>query len=209
MAKKRTKNLDEKIVEVVLAQAFSGSLCSVSTKRIAQRLHVSEATIFAHFPSKKSLLQKTFQAAWRVFPEGLSFPADISLPAEKTAFRVYADKVRFALRKPMAASYIAQYFLSRNYSPSADRIYEEPFRSLARERLLRVYPERDPAELEFLLDRYFECTAFSLNAFVLGQYPHDDATIFFFWRSLLQGFLTLSFTPADSSFSLTDFLSPQ
>lgn len=61
MARRTLHHLDERICKRVIYYGAKKGIDSISTKRIASDLHISEPTIYIHFKSRADLLLATYQ----------------------------------------------------------------------------------------------------------------------------------------------------
>lgn len=82
MSRQPLKDIEERILRQVTLAAATEGLGFVSTKRIADRLKISEPVIFTHFKTKENLLLKAYQRAFRIYEE--AFYPSIIAPEKST-----------------------------------------------------------------------------------------------------------------------------
>ncbi len=57
-----------RILNEVISVGASRSFHEMSVSKIAERLHISDATIYGYFHNKKNLLKEAFLEAWNILP---------------------------------------------------------------------------------------------------------------------------------------------
>jgi AcrR family transcriptional regulator len=158
MCRTSIADIDEKILDEVIAESFSNGIGWVSTKQIASTLGISEPVIFSHFHTKKNLIISAYPRAWEPLNYALDLVSDTPWDVIKSA-QVYA-----ALKKgldevyshPEQLSFVAQYGTLRNVYGS-EVIYES--QKAIREKLqgiLALAFHVEPKSFQDALDLFFQ-----------------------------------------------------
>lgn len=189
MGRKPIKNIERKILSEVMKESFNGGIAAVSTKEVANHLHISEPVIFAHFKTKKNLMVRAFKTAWDEIPHIVCFPRTLSHRDDREAFLKYKDKVNICLAHPIAIVYIADFINSRYYDYDGVLEVEKQYRSDIVALFQEICPSLSLKNLDMLAERFIESSITSISHIVLGHHPHDEDTLFLYWGARIYGFV--------------------
>lgn len=111
MCRTSIANIDEKILDEVIAESYTYGIGWVSTKEIASALGISEPVIFSHFHTKKNLILSAYPRAWEPINHCLEIVSDTPWDVIKSA-QVYGalkNGIDELYSHPKELSFIAQY----------------------------------------------------------------------------------------------------
>jgi hypothetical protein len=108
-----SSHVDEDIMDEVMKMTMKVGTGLVSTKEIAKRLGFSEPVIFAHFKTKRDLMDKTFEYCWKPFVNDNFFDVGPGLPSDRD-FEFYKPYILKSLSYKKQLVY-AQHYLASNY----------------------------------------------------------------------------------------------
>ena len=186
------KNIDIRVKLEVMKECAQNGFDSLSTKRIAQKLKVSEPTLYAHFHTKDNLLLETFAEAWSQLPHFLVLPP--SYEEADNFFPLYKEKIQEAIDNPIPVTYITNYLISDYYSRSkkeADSI-QKVYREEVKEGIHKLNPSLDQNHLLSLVDQFI-LNAVTHIYYIVHHLPLEerDEFIHFMYRVRFFGILNV------------------
>jgi AcrR family transcriptional regulator len=111
MCRTSIANIDEKILDEVIAESYTYGIGWVSTKEIASALGISEPVIFSHFHTKKNLILSAYPRAWEPINHCLEIVSDTPWDVIKSAqvYNALKNGIDELYSHPKELSFIAQY----------------------------------------------------------------------------------------------------
>lgn len=181
MGRRTLIDIDNKILNAVMAQSYRHGIESISTKEIASKLGVSEIVIFSRYKTKAGLLESTFVKAWNTIPHVFSFPMSESIEDKKKAFLAFQKEVKESFSYKKELVYVLQY-MNAHAGPH-DRILaiQKPYRDEIGKTFLSLKPNLTLLELEQIEDNYIETTLTTYMHFVKNHYPMDYNSLSFYF----------------------------
>lgn len=97
MERKSTETRQEEIKKAVLEIIDREGLHNLSTRKVADRVGVTEGALFKHFKSKRDIILAIVDEVEAVLMKSLKEIANLNLPAEERLFRYLCTHVKYLI----------------------------------------------------------------------------------------------------------------
>jgi AcrR family transcriptional regulator len=115
MGRRVIVNLEGKILNAVLKMNASVGIANISTKVLAQKSHISEPAIFAHFLTKQGLLDAAFEQAWKMIYQSFGKPVSLLASDTDEGFKIYQKKTDLLLKESKEPLLYVYDYLNSSY----------------------------------------------------------------------------------------------
>lgn len=177
------KNISEKILDEVMKQTAKGGTGFVSTKTIANKLHISEPTIFLHFKTKQDLMNATFQLAWERF-SAVSLNPLLMDKTKKVSFDEFKPFIMLKMEDEKEIFYMHHYRASNYYQKDfVDGVRASYFASLDKV-IAELFGELNPFDVR-IIEHGFLDTEIAYMTTAIRERVTDDRTLRVMFQSLV------------------------
>jgi hypothetical protein len=149
--------LENLIIDEVMKEAMEKGPGNVSTKRVAETIKVSEPAIFAHFPTKATLMNATFVKAWNtMFIEpSFSYEEYNCMPEENFRKKIDEDLKR-QLKQKKEVAFITNYVHSEYLDFRLYKITIAPLQAILKKFMHVAYPTVEDKDLDLITGIYID-----------------------------------------------------
>ncbi|MCH4210714.1 MAG: TetR/AcrR family transcriptional regulator [Bacilli bacterium] len=173
MGRRGFVNIENKIQEEVLRENFKYGISAISTKDVAKKLHISEPVIFAHFHTKKNLIDSCFRYSWNKLPKDVVFPMSEEDMEDPKVIEKYLEKFRSILAEPKALVYVNNYFHSPFFDAELSADVKKDLVDMISKRIV-AYESHDAETIKMIIRSYIKSFISRLAEFASGAVEPTD-----------------------------------
>jgi AcrR family transcriptional regulator len=185
MSRKALKDIDTKIFKEVIKTVFKTGLGDVSTKKIAQKLGISEPVIFSHFKTKVGLLNATYEYCFNIF--NLSFNVPSTPVPFEDLWTLYAPYFNEAMNHPQELVYVSSFKHSQFYDPEFIEKTEIGAWNRLKPIFQKYWPDATDDQIRMLTERMAESFLGAATHICRKQWPDSEATRILLFKTIIYG----------------------
>lgn len=185
MSRKALKDIDTKIFKEVIKTTFKTGLGDVSTKKIAQKLGISEPVIFSHFKTKVGLLDATYEYCFNIFDVDFDVPSK-PVPFEEL-WTLYAPYFNKAMDHPQELVYVSSFKHSQFYDPEFVKRTEIGAWDRLKPIFQKYWPDATDDQIRMLTERMAESFLGAATHICRKQWPDSEATRILLFKTIIYG----------------------